>query len=170
MGEIDAPERNQRWGKEATEALIAKVLQREVRLLVTGADRYGRIVGTLYLEDRNVNAEMVAEGHAWASTYTKNESMRDLERKAKADNVGLWSTDEPVSPSAWRGVVSKEELKEELRELSCQQRPLCKEMRSCDEAVWYLQVCKYTALDRDQDGIPCEGLCKGWNKPDAPAQ
>ncbi|AZO69467.1 excalibur calcium-binding domain-containing protein [Mesorhizobium sp. M6A.T.Ce.TU.002.03.1.1] len=33
-------------------------------------------------------------------------------------------------------------------------------MSSCDEAHWYLNNCSWgSKLDRDGDGIPCEGLC-----------
>lgn len=35
----------------------------------------------------------------------------------------------------------------------------CYEMSDCDEALYYLQVCGVTSLDRDKDGIPCESMC-----------
>lgn len=41
----------------------------------------------------------------------------------------------------------------------------CKEMVSCDEAYYQLQVCGFTGLDRDGDGVPCESVCgKGGKK------
>ena len=36
----------------------------------------------------------------------------------------------------------------------------CGEMRSCDEAYFFLSECWVSGLDGDQDGIPCEKLCK----------
>jgi deoxyribonuclease I len=36
----------------------------------------------------------------------------------------------------------------------------CKQMKSCDEAKFYLNSCGLKALDRDGDGVPCEALCK----------
>ena len=33
-------------------------------------------------------------------------------------------------------------------------------MSSCEEAKFYLEVCKHTNLDKDGDGIPCENVCK----------
>lgn len=42
----------------------------------------------------------------------------------------------------------------------CQPRLTCKQISSCEEAVWYLQNCSWGGrLDRDSDGIPCESLC-----------
>lgn len=38
--------------------------------------------------------------------------------------------------------------------------PLCKDMSSCEEAEFYFNECGYKDLDRDNDGIPCESLCK----------
>ena len=36
----------------------------------------------------------------------------------------------------------------------------CKEMKSCDEAYYYLKECGRSGFDRDHDGIPCENVCK----------
>ncbi len=36
----------------------------------------------------------------------------------------------------------------------------CKEIASCKEAKFYLEVCGHSNLDRDKDGIPCENVCK----------
>lgn len=45
--------------------------------------------------------------------------------------------------------------------LSCKTKPrYCKELKTCEEACFYLQRCNVSRLDRDKDGIPCEKLCK----------
>ena len=45
---------------------------------------------------------------------------------------------------------------------SCSPRLTCKRISSCEEAVWLLQNCSWGgALDRDDDGVPCESLCQG---------
>ena len=62
---IDAPERDQPYGTEATKALSSKVADAKVRIVVQDTDDYGRQVGTVYLDHRNINLEMVAQGHAW---------------------------------------------------------------------------------------------------------
>ncbi len=45
---------------------------------------------------------------------------------------------------------------------SCSPRLTCNEIASCEEAVWLLQSCSWGgALDRDNDGMPCETICPG---------
>lgn len=45
---------------------------------------------------------------------------------------------------------------------SCSPRLTCKKISSCEEAVWLLQNCSWGgALDRDNDGVPCEAICPG---------
>ncbi|MCK3655776.1 hypothetical protein A4G19_08405 [Pasteurellaceae bacterium Macca] len=47
----------------------------------------------------------------------------------------------------------------------CTGRPYCKDMSSCAEAKYQMNVCGYHKLDRDNDGIPCENVCgKGSGK------
>lgn len=36
----------------------------------------------------------------------------------------------------------------------------CSQVTTCDEAYYLLNTCKVNGLDRDQDGVPCENLCK----------
>jgi hypothetical protein len=42
---------------------------------------------------------------------------------------------------------------------SCNKK-YCKNMSSCAEARYQLNVCGYKNLDKDRDGIPCENVCK----------
>jgi cold shock CspA family protein len=39
----------------------------------------------------------------------------------------------------------------------CDGRTRCPQMRSCEEATFFLQSCPGTEMDGDNDGIPCEG-------------
>ena len=54
LAEIDAPERNQPWGDEAKRGLASKVLEHEVRVVVTDTDRYGRRVGKIFLGQTDI--------------------------------------------------------------------------------------------------------------------
>lgn len=38
-------------------------------------------------------------------------------------------------------------------------KPYCKDMKSCEQAKFYLNQCGISRLDRDGDGIPCENIC-----------
>ncbi len=45
--------------------------------------------------------------------------------------------------------------------LSCSPRKTCKKIRSCNDAYWYLYNCSWGGrLDGDNDGVPCESLCR----------
>jgi len=41
----------------------------------------------------------------------------------------------------------------------------CGSMASCEEAVYKLQVCGHSARDANNDGVPCESLCRGADVP-----
>ncbi|CAD7288257.1 excalibur calcium-binding domain-containing protein [Campylobacter suis] len=44
------------------------------------------------------------------------------------------------------------------KEFDCSKR-YCKEMKSCKEAMYYLNNCGMDKFDRDGDGVPCENVC-----------
>lgn len=48
---------------------------------------------------------------------------------------------------------------EKKNEFKCGTKKYCKEMKSCKEAMFFLNECKLKKLDKDKDGIPCEKLC-----------
>ena len=64
LAQIGTPERNQPHGSQATQALEAMVLMKQVGLTVTNVDRYGRLVATIYIDGVDVNRALVVEGHA----------------------------------------------------------------------------------------------------------
>lgn len=39
---------------------------------------------------------------------------------------------------------------------SCDGRQHCSQMRSCDEATFFIRNCPDTKMDGDNDGVPCE--------------
>lgn len=43
---------------------------------------------------------------------------------------------------------------------TCAGKRTCKEMISCEEATYYLNICGVKSLDRDHDGRPCNTLCR----------
>ena len=43
---------------------------------------------------------------------------------------------------------------------TCGDKAFCRDMDSCKEARHYLTECGQTQLDGDQDGIPCESICR----------
>jgi hypothetical protein len=59
---------------------------------------------------------------------------------------------EPVTPVA-RRAPAPEAATSAYR---CDGRTSCTQMRSCEEATFFLQNCPGTKMDGDGDGIPCE--------------
>lgn len=43
---------------------------------------------------------------------------------------------------------------------SCESKTTCSAMNSCEEATFYLNSCGISRLDSDQDGVPCESICR----------
>ncbi len=66
MRGIDSPEKNQEYGPEAEAKLVSLVLQETVSVVFKDIDHYGRVVGYVFLDGRNINLEMVESGYAWA--------------------------------------------------------------------------------------------------------
>ena len=71
---IDAPEKGQPYGQAAKKRLSDLAFGQSVTVETSGRpDKYGREVGTVYANGRDVNAEMVSSEYAWAyadPTYT----------------------------------------------------------------------------------------------------
>ncbi len=66
-------------------------------------DRYGRIVGRVYVDRVDVNRELVAQGFAWVyRKYSNDAELPELEAKAKETGLGLWADANPIPPWEWR--------------------------------------------------------------------
>lgn len=105
LAEIDAPESKQPFGARAKEALSDMVFKREVILKSNGPDRYGRVIGTLFIGQTNINASMVQQGYAWCYRQylsKNNQWCLPLEEAAKSTQRGLWADQAPVAPWVWR--------------------------------------------------------------------
>ena len=101
---IDAPERNQPYGREATRQL-KKFLGSEILVESVTTDSYGRLVAVLFTpEGLNVNLEMTCIGAAW--WYVRNAQVEwsagGCQKLAQQERLGLWADDNPVAPWQWR--------------------------------------------------------------------
>ena len=101
---IDAPELDQPHGRQATQALRARILGKRVTVETEGRGKYGRIIGVVVHDGHNLNAWLVRRGHAWAyDRYLGPGSpLPDLERAAQNAGRGLWAAADPVPPWQWR--------------------------------------------------------------------
>jgi micrococcal nuclease len=110
---IDAPERNQPWGNEATAFLSGKILNQIVELEPFQQDRYERMIAIVYQGDVNVNTELVRLGHAWAfRKYLKRKDtiFCEFEAEARSGRLGLWALPrgERIAPWEYRKRKSRE--------------------------------------------------------------
>lgn len=170
LTEIDTPEKGQPWGSRAREALSGKVFAKAVEVRSEGTDRYGRTLGRVYVDGRDVNREMIREGHAWAyRQYLKDESLLADEDYAKSNGVGLWGLPEAqrMPPWEWRHggrttvpAPAPVVAGDNSLGFACAGKTYCKEMASCAEARFYLTSCGLSRLDGDSDGVPCEAICR----------
>ena len=100
---IDAPEAAQAWGRESSQALSRKVARSRVAVVSRGYDQHGRLLGTLWIDDRDINREMVAEGHAWVfGRIAPDPDLVEAESAARRERRGLWAEGHPEEPSHWR--------------------------------------------------------------------
>jgi endonuclease YncB( thermonuclease family) len=106
---IDAPEAGDLcadgWpaGRAATEHLRALIGDRQVSCEPRTLDRYGRTVAICHADGRDLSADMVAGGHAWAFVRYSRDYVEE-EREAAAVRAGIHGhTCEPV----WRGAPER---------------------------------------------------------------
>lgn len=109
---IDAPETRkpklpgQPYGSQAKRVLMYKLLGKEVTAELVERDQYGRAVAVIKQAGRDINAEMVAEGMAWAyrqylvAPYASHYS--NLEEQARRLRRGVWRDANPQPPWEFR--------------------------------------------------------------------
>ena len=101
---IDAPEKGQAFGQKAKQYLSGLIFGKAVSVRFTAIDRYGRIVGRVYLDRADIGLAMLSAGFAWHYVhFDKSPEYAAAEKQARADRVGLWSDSAPpVSPWDYR--------------------------------------------------------------------
>ena len=104
LDRIDAPEKDQPYGKESTAYLTSLIRGKTVRVEWVKKDQYGRVLGIVYLDKADINLQMVATGNAWHYSYfDKTAEYASAEAEARQKRRGLWSADEkPINPYEWR--------------------------------------------------------------------
>jgi endonuclease YncB( thermonuclease family) len=112
---IDAPERShakhhpgQPFSQSSTKYLASLVLNKHVDIVSYGTGQYGRTLGVVYVDGKNVNLEMVRAGLAevYRGRPAKgfdNGPCQEAEDAARSAGMGMWSLgDKYVSPKDWR--------------------------------------------------------------------
>ena len=103
---IDAPEKAQDFGNIAKEHLAYLIAGKDIQVKVINIARYGRSVGRINIDGKEVAEEMLKAGLAWVYTYyckiPECEQWKELETQANTAKVGLWSNPTAQEPWLWR--------------------------------------------------------------------
>lgn len=100
---IDCPESTQDFGQKAKQATSDLCFGKQVKIIKSGDDRYGRTLGYVMVGDLNVNKELLRQGMAWHyKKYNQDVELANLEQEAYKKKVGLWSQPNPVAPWDFR--------------------------------------------------------------------
>ena len=112
---IDAPESHQAFGEQSKQSLSEMIFGKDVSVTFQKTDQYGRLVGKIILDGRDINLEQVKAGMAWHYKFYEDEQTpedRDAYAKAEAEaraaRRGLWQDPNPTEPYQFR----KEEKRE----------------------------------------------------------
>ena len=173
---IDAPEKAQPFGNASRKNLASMVAGKDVRVETLKNDRYGRVLGKVWVQPQNcsgcgqtlnANLAQILAGMAWwYQDYARDQPAQDRVRyesavkEARQRKLGLWSEPAPIPPWAWRRGQRAPSKSVVVADTQCGSKRYCREMTSCEEAKFYLQKCGRSSLDGDSDGVPCESMCR----------
>jgi endonuclease YncB( thermonuclease family) len=125
LGGIDAPEKDQPYGKESTQSLLELTSGKTVVIEYEKRDRYKRIIGKVLVDPpgevfcmaldcvKKIDAglEQIRGGLAWHyKKYQGEQSVEDrgtygeAEVGARDKLLGLWKSNEPMAPWEWRRI------------------------------------------------------------------
>lgn len=106
---IDAPEIGQPpWGYASRDYVRGLALDKNVRVEtdVQERDKYGRLLGYVYVGSTFVNLEAVKAGHAVLLTYAPNVRHVDLftsaQTAARTKGLGLWNPKAPLAQTPYQ--------------------------------------------------------------------
>lgn len=108
LNDIDAPESKQAFGNKSKENLKKYIYQKNVVVEYKNKDRYGRILGTIYLNNKDINLQQVKDGYAWVyRQYSKKSEYYKAEEVARKMRIGLWFDKNPIEPWEFRKINKK---------------------------------------------------------------
>ena len=112
LTDIDAPERNQDYGKKSRRALMQFCQNAIINVYISGTDKYHRQLGKLKCNQNDASEFMITNGHAWFNKRYSMDYKLDLaEQNAKKQKLGLWERENAMPPWQWRKSHPREMLK-----------------------------------------------------------
>jgi len=105
---IDAPELEQKWGRESREALKQEVFGRQVRVVPYRDEN--PLPSDVFLGDLFLSEKRIKDGWAWNyAPYSNAENLIAAEKQAKAAKRGMWRDGNLQSP--WEYRKAKEQIR-----------------------------------------------------------
>lgn len=117
IASMDAPEKGQPYAKVATQRLKDLLAAHDIRIqpIGRGTDRYGRVLGQVFVEDRDIALTMIQDGLATYYRPTCREYPLDAkkynyhpepyvraEQSARTLQKYVWSSAAPILPCQYR--------------------------------------------------------------------
>lgn len=103
LNDIDAPEKKQAFGNKSRDNLASYIAGEIVTVKYKSKDRYGRVLGTIYFDNLDINLQQIKNGYAWVyKQYSKNQTYYKEEQKAKELKKGLWIEKNAIAPWEFR--------------------------------------------------------------------
>jgi endonuclease YncB( thermonuclease family) len=106
---IDAPEKKMPFGQRSKEHLSDLIFNMDVQVETEKLDRYGRTLGKILFDRKDINLAMINAGLAWHyKKYQHEQSASDrllysyAEEQARLRHIGLWHDAIPTPPWDWR--------------------------------------------------------------------
>ena len=101
---IDAPEKGQDFYQKSKERLGLLCKEGPIIIKLRNKDYFGRWVADGYTSKGEfINQTLVKEGLAWHFTkYSKDATLKKLERDARDAQIGIWSLRNPTAPWEYR--------------------------------------------------------------------
>jgi endonuclease YncB( thermonuclease family) len=105
LASIDAPEKRQPFFDESKRHLGSLIFDRVIEVRTSKTDRWKRPIGQIFLDNSDVNIEMIKAGLAWHyKRFEKEQSLEDRERysyaeeEARRNKLMIWSASDLVPP------------------------------------------------------------------------
>jgi endonuclease YncB( thermonuclease family) len=106
---IDAPEKKMPFGQRSKEHLSDLIFSKDVQVETEKLDRYGRTLGKILFDRKDINLARINTGLAWHYKKYQNDHSRSdrqlyahAEDQARQQRIGLWRDPNPTPPWEWR--------------------------------------------------------------------
>lgn len=103
---IDSPEWDQPFSDSAKHYVKDLLFNKEVVVEPYYTDAYDRTVAQIFLFGKSLNQILIEKGLAWVHVYYCDRHIcsywRELEARARQQELGLWSAQNPTPPWIWK--------------------------------------------------------------------